>query len=105
MKFTAATCCLSVIVFSASAYAADATVEQKNKQFSVTSLSVKAGDTIDFKNTDPFHHNIFSLSETKTFDLGSFAEGESRSVTMDRPGTVEVECAIHPNMLMTVKVE
>lgn len=105
MKFVTAISCLSVMLLSASAYAADVTVEQKNKQFATTSLTVKAGDTIEFRNTDPFHHNIFSLSETKTFDLGSFPEGESRSVKMDQPGTVEVECAIHPDMLMTVKVE
>lgn len=84
-------------------------VEQKNKTFinkgaKVEMLKIKIGDTIDFKNLDPYFHNVFSLSDTKLFDLGSYPEGQSRSVTFDKAGKVDVECAIHPNMKMTVEV-
>ena len=66
---------------------------------------MKKGDTIRFKNEDPFFHNIFSLSDLKTFDLGSFPKGESKTVTFDKVGTAEVECAIHPEMYMEVTIE
>lgn len=86
------------------ALAADHTVEQKNKAFSVKSLKVKVGDTVNFKNMDAFNHNIFSLSDVKSFDLGSYPQGQARSVVMDKPGNVEVECSIHPDMKMVIEV-
>src|SRR5207244_4021224 len=58
-------------------------VGQKGKAFSVKKLAVKVGDTVRFLNEDPFSHNIFSLSDTKSFDLGAFGQGQSRTVTFD----------------------
>jgi len=87
------------------AYGKDFEVMQKNKKFSVQRLTINVGDTISFKNEDPFTHNIFSLSDTKTFDLGSYPQGQSKKVTFDKPGIVEVECAIHPDMKLTVEVK
>jgi plastocyanin len=80
-------------------------VSQKNRAFSMASLKVRLGDTVSFKNDDPFFHNIFSLSDAHTFDLGSFPQGQSRKTTFTRPGRVEVECAIHPEMKMVIQVE
>jgi len=90
--------------------AEDLTLTQSNKSFKlndskVETLSINAGDTIHFKNEDPFFHNIFSLSDLKTFDLGSYPAGESKSVTFDEPGEAEVECAIHPEMLIVIEVK
>jgi len=79
-------------------------VTQKGKAFSMKKLVVKVGDSIKFVNEDPFAHNIFSLSDVKSFDLGSYGQGAARSVTFDKPGTVEVECAVHPDMHLTVEV-
>lgn len=81
------------------------TVAQKDKQFSIEKLSIKVGDTVKFLNSDPFFHNIFSLSDTQMFDLGSFPEGEHKSVTFEEAGEVEVECAIHPEMMMVIEVK
>lgn len=90
--------------------AAEVVVSQKDKQFmvggkKVDKIQVKHGDTIRFANDDPFFHNIFSLSDVKTFDLGSFPKGDSRTVVFDKAGTVDVECAIHPTMQMKVEVK
>jgi plastocyanin len=95
---------LCAILAVTGASAAEFLVSQKNKNFSQKSLTVKVGDTISFKNEDPFVHNIFSLSDTKTFDLGSYPKGGSKKVVFDKPGTVEIECAIHPDMKMIVQV-
>ena len=86
------------------ALAQEFTVDQQDKRFSVSTLTVKAGDQVRFLNNDPFFHNIFSLSDIKTFDLGSYPKGQSRTVTFTNPGTVEVECAIHPEMKLIVEV-
>jgi plastocyanin len=85
-------------------YGKEFVVDQKDKAFTLTSLSVKIGDVVVFRNSDPFFHNIYSLSPVKIFDLGSYKQGESKSVTFDKPGDVEVNCAIHPNMKMKVTV-
>jgi plastocyanin len=76
-------------------------VEQKGKEFvyngaKVTTLKIKVGDVIEFKNVDPYFHNVFSLSDVKMFDLGSYPQGKSKTVKFDKPGKVEIECAIHP---------
>ena len=94
-----ALCCASL------AHGAEYEVTQKNKSFSAKKLKVKVGDKVNFKNEDPFFHNVFSLSDTKTFDLGSYPQGQSKPVTFDKAGTVEIECSIHPEMQMTVEVE
>lgn len=89
----------------ANAQAAEQMVDQKDKQFSKKSIKLKVGDVIEFRNSDPFAHNIFSLSDAKPFDLGSYPQGQSKKVTFDKQGKVEVECSIHPGMQMTVEVE
>jgi plastocyanin len=85
-------------------------VEQKDKEFiykgvKVTTLRIKAGEIVEFKNADPYFHNVFSLSDVKMFDLGSYPQGKSKSVKFDKPGKVEIECAIHPQMHMTIEVK
>lgn len=80
-------------------------VGQKDKKFTQDELSIKVGDTVKFTNNDPFFHNVFSLSDAEMFDLGSYPQGESRDVKFTTPGEVEVECAIHPEMRMTIKVQ
>lgn len=99
----------AMLGFAGASLAATLVVEQHNKTFvnhgnKVEKLQIKKGDVIRFQNEDPFFHNIFSLSDLKTFDLGSFPKGEFKEVVFDKPGVVEVECAIHPEMYMEVTV-
>lgn len=93
------------VTMAAAVHATDFEVLQKDKKFSQKSLTLKVGDAVNFKNEDPFMHNIFSLSDTKTFDLGSYPQGQSKKVTFDKPGTVEIECAIHPDMKLLIEVK
>lgn len=87
------------------ALANEFTVGQKDKKFTETELTISVGDTVNFRNDDPFSHNIYSLSEVKSFDLGSYPKGDSRAVTFDQPGEVEVGCAIHFDMAMIITIE
>ena len=96
--------CVALLACAVPALGADHVVRQSGKAFSVASLKAKVGDTISFRNEDPFVHNIFSLSDVQSFDLGTFAKGESRQVKLDKPGHIEVECAVHPEMKLVVEV-
>jgi len=81
------------------------TVSQVKKSFSVPVVKAKIGDTIEFRNDDDFAHNVFSLSDSQSFDLGSYKKGEVRSVKLATEGVIEVECAIHPDMKMKIEVK
>ena len=94
-----------VFLLAFSALGAEQLIDQKDKQFSKKAIKIKVGDVVEFRNSDPFAHNIFSLSDTKSFDLGSYPQGQSKKVTFDKPGKVEVECSIHPGMQMDIEVE
>jgi plastocyanin len=86
------------------ALATEHVISQKGRAFAPKKLVVQQGDSVKFVNEDPYAHNVFSLSETKSYDLGSHGQGVSKSVVMDKPGTVEVECAVHPDMKLTIEV-
>ena len=99
-----------IILVSAVAQAEEFTVTQTNKTFmlnhvKVEKLTIKAGDSIKFLNEDPWLHNIFSLSDLKTFDLGSYPQGQFKTVTFEKAGTADIECAIHPGMLLKLEVK
>ena len=51
-----------------------------------------------------FFTTSFSLSSAKSFDLGRYPEGSSKSETFDKPGRVDVFCHIHSDMSAIVLV-
>jgi plastocyanin len=73
-------------------------MDQRNETFFPHVLAIVAGSTVDFPNSDQTYHNVFSLSKTRSFDLGRYAVGRSKSVRFDRPGIVRVFCDIHSHM-------
>lgn len=75
-----------------------AVMDQRNETFVPHVLAITTGTTVDFPNSDKFYHNVFSLSKTRTFDLGRYAAGNSRPVRFDRAGIVRVFCDIHSHM-------
>jgi plastocyanin len=77
---------------------------QKNKSFQPHLLVVPVGATVEFPNTDPWFHNVFSLFEGKRFDLGLYEAGTSRKVHFDRTGVSYIFCNIHPQMSAVVVV-
>jgi plastocyanin len=71
---------------------------QRNKEFEPHLLVVPTGSSVEFPNTDPFFHNVFSLFNGKRFDLGLYESGTTRSVRFDREGVSYIFCNIHPEM-------
>jgi plastocyanin len=81
-----------------------ATLKQKDRRFVEETIVVPAGSKVSFPNLDPIFHNVFSLSRAKTFDLGNYAQNQTRTVTFPKPGIVSVFCHLHPNMSATIVV-
>jgi plastocyanin len=79
-------------------------INQRDKVFVPRVLAVPAGTKIDFRNDDPFYHNVFSLSDSQRFDTGLYASGLSYSQTFTKPGPVELLCNIHASMVGYVYV-
>jgi plastocyanin len=73
-------------------------LDQRNQTFVPWVLAIPVGTTVDFPNSDPTFHNVFSLSKPRRFDLGRYPKGAVRSVRFDRPGVVRVFCEIHAHM-------
>jgi plastocyanin len=71
---------------------------QHGGQFEPAFLVVVVGQTVSMPNEDDVAHNVYSLSPTKSFDLGYYLRGEPRDVTFDQPGVVEVACVLHSTM-------
>jgi plastocyanin len=78
---------------------ATAIMKQEGKQFSPRVLVVQKGTKLDFPNMDAVFHNVFSVTPDNSFDLGSYRQGESKSVTLAKPGVVTVYCNMHPQMV------
>jgi plastocyanin len=83
---------------------ARAVLDQRDETFVPHVLAIVAGTTVDFPNSDQTYHNVFSLSKAKSFDLGRYAVGRTKSVRFDRPGIVRVFCDIHSHMSAFVLV-
>lgn len=73
-------------------------LRQRDERFTPHVLPILAGTTVEFPNDDDVFHNVFSLSSAKTFDLGRYARGSSRSVIFPTKGVVQVFCHIHADM-------
>jgi plastocyanin len=82
----------------------EAKIEQQNRRFLPDLVVVSAGSSVTFPNEDVIFHNIFSLSKAKSFDLGNYSKGQTRTVIFPHPGIVYVNCHLHPNMSATIFV-
>jgi plastocyanin len=80
------------------------TIEQHERRFQPALVAITAGQTIEFPNGDPFLHNVFSTSEGRHFDLGSYPKGESRTRVFPDTGVIDVYCNVHPEMSATILV-
>ena len=89
---------------STGALAATEVIHQQGRAFSSESVTVKKGEAITFFNDDTVPHNVMSAAKGNEFNLGSLPPGSSTDVVFKEVGDVQVICAIHPRMKMTVKV-
>jgi plastocyanin len=81
------------------------TINQKDKEFSQTEITIKPGEKIVFQNSDAVTHNVFSNSKVNPFHIKIQQPGNSSTVQFADEGTTEVRCAIHPRMKLMVTVK
>jgi plastocyanin len=79
-------------------------VYQKGRTFSTDTITVLRNQPVLFVNDDTVPHNVVATTRGNAFDLGSQMPGTATPVAFDSAGTVEVICAIHPRMHMTITV-
>ena len=79
-------------------------IDQKDSRFDPELVVIPVGSTVQFPNSDPIFHNVFSLSKSQAFDLGFYPRGQSRTVKFNRPGVVQVYCHIHSNMYAAIVI-
>jgi plastocyanin len=77
------------------------TVVEKNIAFDPSTLAVKAGDTVTFKNDDSVPHNV----KIDGRELGTQQPGESKTWTASKAGSYPYSCVIHPSMTGEITVE
>eukprot|EP01155_Anaeramoeba_flamelloides_P012094 Anaeramoba_flamelloidesa330535_54.p3 GENE.a330535_54~~a330535_54.p3 ORF type:complete len:102 (-),score=17.36 a330535_54:943-1248(-) len=93
------------VVFTTLCFATEHVVDQRGKTFIPHFIKAKVGDNLVFKNSDPFAHNAYTDDEENEFDIGMQKPGEDIVIPIKAAGKFNVECAIHPNMLLEVEVE
>jgi plastocyanin len=81
-----------------------ARIVQENETFVPRVVAITRGSTVDFPNADPFFHDVFSLSRSGTFDLGSYPRGRTKSQQFRRAGLIKVYCHIHSHMSASIMV-
>lgn len=80
-----------------------ATIDQRMMMFLPYVAVVAEGGTVNFMNSDPFPHNVFSPSGEK-FDLGTIPKGGGGRRVFKAPGAYTLLCNVHPGMIGYVYV-
>jgi plastocyanin len=77
---------------------------QKGKKFIPHVVAVTQGTEIEFPYQDLFFHNVFSIHQGKTIDLGLYESGAARKVRFTQAGVSYIFFNIHPEMSAVVVV-
>ncbi|MGA9118188.1 MAG: plastocyanin/azurin family copper-binding protein [Bacteroidota bacterium] len=73
-------------------------VTMSGMAFSPATITVTAGTTVTWKNTDGIAHT--STSDTGVWDTGNMAAGNVTTTTFNTPGTFPYHCIYHASMGM-----
>jgi plastocyanin len=97
---------IAILAFSLPARAAEVAVDQRDLMFVPTAVTISAGDTVRFTDSDRITHNITIVYPDGTAeDKGMDRFQEDVVVHFTKPGVYKVRCLIHPMMQMTITVK
>jgi plastocyanin len=74
-------------------------IDQVDKQFVAYVTPVYVGSRVRFPNNDKVHHQVYSFSPAKRFDLPLYAGTDAPPVLFEKPGVVVLGCNIHDWMI------
>jgi plastocyanin len=86
------------------------TVTMKNIQFQPNEVTIKAGDTITFRNDEAVPHDVKKDKgpgpDFESGPQGGMNEGDTYKLTLKKPGTYDYICRVHaPGMAGTITVK
>jgi plastocyanin len=82
-----------------------AVIDQRHLRFRPVVLVAAVGSTVEFLNSDPVMHNVFSPGAAGVgFDLGTYEQGDRREHTFRELGEHVILCHVHPEMVAYVVV-
>lgn len=81
-----------------------AAVRISNFQFTPKALTIKSGAAVTWTNDDTAVHSIKDTSPRATPVSRDLAQGDTFSITYERPGTYSYICGIHQYMTGTITV-
>jgi len=70
--------------------------------YAPATLTVKRGDTVVWRNKDPFPHTVTAKG---AFDSGSINAGKEWKFVAQKPGVYPYLCTLHPNMMGSLTVQ
>lgn len=79
------------------------TMDQNGLVFLPRVMPIQQGWTVDFTNSDPVGHNVFTMDGEK-YDLGTWPKGQKRSYTFQKTGVYRQLCKVHDDMIAYVVV-
>lgn len=92
----------ALAVVPASAHGASRTVDMPGKYFEPANLSLLAGDSVTWSNSDFNAHDVEALDGS--FNSGNMSRGAKFTFTFARAGRVPYRCTLHPFMSGSVDV-
>jgi plastocyanin len=84
--------------------ASGATVKIDNFSFGPATITIPAGSTVTWTNSDDVPH-VVSSDDNKMFKSKALDTDDRFSFTFTKPGTYNYYCAIHPKMTAKIVVQ
>lgn len=75
------------------------TMDQIQRQFVPSALTIQTGDSVTFPNSDSIRHHVFSFSSARSFDFELYGNSEAPTIDFPNAGYVVVGCNIHDDMI------
>jgi plastocyanin len=79
------------------------TVDMQNIAFDPKSVTVKVGQTIEWVNKDSVDHNVVA-TKGENFKSDTFGKDGTYKYTVDKAGTIDYVCTLHPGMEGSITV-
>ena len=93
----------AALAFCLDARAAETTIAIDGFEFRPPVATVKAGDVVIWRNTDPVPHT--ATAKEAGLDSGPIAAASTYRFVAKRKGRVDYVCTLHPTMKGTLVVE
>ncbi len=68
-------------------------------QFSPAQVTIKAGQTVEWRNGGNVAHTVTETSTPRTFGSADIRPGQTFTQTFSTPGTYNYVCSIHPDRM------